>query len=594
MKKFFTVFLLIAALLIPLGAAAYDFEAGGIYYNITGSNTVSVTYKDTNYNCYSGTVSIPSSVTSGGVQYTVTSIGRFAFRANPNLTAVNIPNSVTTLEYASFYQCTGLTSMSIPSSVTLLEQFVFRNCSSLTQVTFANPNTEIWAQAFQYCTSLTDVTLPQALENIGAGLFYGCTALEHIDIPSTVTSIYMYAFYNCVNLAEINIPDATVDIATDAFENTAWYDNQPDGVIYAGKVAFGYKGQMPSNTNITLASDTRAIGTAAFNGQDNLAGITIPASVCHVGLNCLGDCESLTRITVESGNTTYDSRNNCNAIIETASNTLVAGCMNTVIPNTVTGIGSYAFNYCTGLTEINLPNSITTIGERAFRGCIRLTSITIPASVNSIGATICSECYNLKTMKVANGNTTYDSRNNCNAIIETATNTVIAGCAHTVIPDGITTIGDHAFYGQFNMTYVVIPATVTSIANYGFQLQSEYYNQLKTTICKAVTPPAMTGTSFHYISYEQGVLYVPRASISAYQNDEWWGRFVDIRAIEDLKNGDVNDDGNIDISDATTLISYLLNGDVSAIRIYNADFNQDGTVDISDATRLISFLLNGY
>ncbi len=107
---------------------------------------------------------------------------------------------------------------------------------------------------------------------------------------------------------------------------------------------------------------------------------------------------------------------------------------------TVTSIGEWAFYNCSSLTSINITNSVTSIGELAFYGCSNLTSITIPSSVNSIGESAFLNCKSLTQIKVAPDNPVYDSRDNCNAIIETKSNTLIAGCASTVIPNSVTTI----------------------------------------------------------------------------------------------------------------------------------------------------------
>ena len=139
-----------------------------------------------------------------------------------------------------------------------------------------------------------------------------------------------------------------------------------------------------SLTSITIPSSVTSIGEKAFDACTSLTSITIPSSVKTIGrLAFRGG--SLTQIKVDSGNPVYDSRNNCNAIIETKSNTLIAGCATTTIPNSVTSIGESAFWWCKSLTSITIPNSVTSIGESAFWGCKSLTSITIPSSVTSIG-----------------------------------------------------------------------------------------------------------------------------------------------------------------------------------------------------------------
>ena len=195
----------------------------------------------------------------------------------------------------------------------------------------------------------------------------------------------------------------------------------------------------------TFSNSVTRIGDDAFYCCTGLTNITIPDSVTSIGENAFLDCTGLISINVDDKNTVYDSRKNCNAIIETATNTLIAGCKNTVIPDDVTNIGPYAF-YRQGITNIVIPKSVTSIGKSAFHGCHKLVSINI-----------------------SDKNTVYDSRNNCNAIIETATNTLITGCKNATIPDNVTSIGVDAFYCCTDLTDIIIPDSVTSIGSRAFE-----------------------------------------------------------------------------------------------------------------------------
>ncbi|MBQ9576811.1 MAG: leucine-rich repeat domain-containing protein, partial [Muribaculaceae bacterium] len=260
------------------------------------------------------------------------------------------------------------------------------------------------------------------------------------------------------------------------------HDFKVDGIYYningnEAEVTHGkdiysrYHGAVPIPASVTYNGTTypvTSIGQQAFARCSALTSVEIPNSVTSIGRWAFTECTGLTGIVVESGNATFDSRDNSNAIIETFSNTLIVGCKNTTIPNSVTAIGDEAFANNSGLTSIDIPNSVTSIGHQAFVYCSGLTRIDIPNSVTEIGMLAFAECTGLTCIVVENGNPRYDSRDNCNAIIETADNTLFLGCKNTIIPNTVTAIGDRAFAYCHGLTSLDIPNSVTAIGDQAF------------------------------------------------------------------------------------------------------------------------------
>ena len=237
----------------------------------------------------------------------------------------------------------------------------FNGCSGLTSITIPNSVTSIGGNAFYLCSGLTSITIPNSVTSIGSGTFFCCWGLTSVTIPNSVTSIGDGAFFGCSGLTSVNIPNSVTSIGEMAFYCCS------------------------SLTSITIPNSVTSIGTEAFHGCSSLTSVTIPNSVTSIGFGAFAECSGLTSLKVESGNTVYDSRDNCNAIIESSTNTLIYGCKNTTIPNSVTSIGYGAFAACSGLTSVTIPNSVTSIGFGAFAECSGLTSVTIPSSVTSIG-----------------------------------------------------------------------------------------------------------------------------------------------------------------------------------------------------------------
>ena len=581
-----------------------------------------------------------SGLTSVTIPNSVTSIGDYAFSVCSGLTSVEIPNSVTTIGDYAFMYCRGLTSITIPNSVKTIGSYAFYGCSGLTSVTIPNSVTSIGDYAFNGCSGLTSVEIPNSVTSIGDGAFAYCSGLtkvivpdiaawcnisfdgyaanplsyaKHIYsdenteitdlvIPNSVTSIGSYAFYNCSGLTSVTIPNSVKTIGKSAFSRCSSLTSVTIGnsvTSIGSDVFYGCNGLINVNINSnsiiskTYSSESNlknifgsqvksyiigdgvtSIGNSAFEGCSGLTSITIPNSVTTIGRSVFKDCSGLKKVIVPdiaawcnisfgnyAENPLYYAKH-----IFSDENTEITDL---VIPNSVTSIGSRAFEGCSGLTSITIPNSVTSIGSGAFVSCSGLTSITIGNSVTSIGSVAFYSCSGLKSVTIPNsvtsigdyafkgcsgltsivvekGNTKYDSRNNCNAIIETASNTLIRGCKTTVIPNSVKTIGSYAFDGCIGLTSVTIPNSVTSIGSSAFY----YCIGLKSvTLPNSVTNigyDAFSGCTglkkltsyiqkpfYIYNNCWKGVnksipLYVPARTKEKYQSANFWKDFTNI------------------------------------------------------------------
>ncbi|MGN0140604.1 MAG: leucine-rich repeat protein [Roseburia sp.] len=332
------------------GKLATTYTEGDFSYQVSNSKATI-----TKYNGAGGAVSIPDKI--GG--YTVTAIGRQAFKNVTALTSVTIPDTVTEIAAEAFYN-TGLTSIKLPASLETLGYSIIAK------------------------TSVAEITIPKSLKNLpsdNTGALSGCETLKkvvfadgsttvtrvcrnspyltQVVIPDTVTKIENYAFKDCNSLASITIPANVKEIGVEAFRNTAL-------------------------TSLTLPDGIEKLGTGMIDGT-KITEIAIPSSLKEGGMNAdgrgafgiLSRCETLKKVVFKEGITTIPPKvcYYCTSATEI------------VIPSSVTKIGDYAFTACTGMTEFTLPTGVTDIGYQAFAKNENLAKVVIYDKVTTIHST---------------------------------------------------------------------------------------------------------------------------------------------------------------------------------------------------------------
>ena len=359
------------------------------------------------------------------------------------------------------------------------------NITSFDELQYFTGLTSIPSYAFNGCNKLLAITIPNSVTSIGKSAFESSSELRSITIPNSVKYIGESAFYRCWKLASIVIPNGVISIGKDAFRNC----------------------------NV-------------------LASITIGNSVTSISKSAFVDCNALTSIKVESSNPKFDSRDGCNAIIETSSNTLFMGFGCTTIPNSVTVIGDSAFAYCRSLTSVTIPNSVTTIKEHAFSCCFELTSVTIPNSVTFIGDNAFHYC-DIQSIIIPNSITSIGSDvfSSCDRLssvsipnsVTSIGDNAFSGCrslTSITIPEGVTSIGESAFAYCRDLTSVTIPSSVSSIGEKVFDdCGLMFLTSLKTD------PTSIPDNVFDSEAYATMTLYVPEGCIDKYKGTEGWDNF---------------------------------------------------------------------
>lgn len=428
-------------------------EINGICYELDSTTKTAKVISGGNY---TGSVIIPASVTQSGVEYEVTVIGEDAFSHCFELNSISIPNSITAIENSAFLNCLSLMYLALPVSVTNIGNYAFAYCQYMKSVVIPKSVTEIGYAAFAGCESLTSFSVDSenpvykfengmllADDNTTLVAYLGDRSEIKVIIPSTVKTIFNRAFLDCDWLTEVVIPNSVTTIGERAFYGCSSLSDieLPNSVKRIEMFAFE---DCESIESIDIKEGTEFVGLGAFAKCSKMTSITFPSTATTIEDWVLMGCKSLQKIVVGDNNPTYDSRNGCNALIETSNNTLLYGCSNTVIPESVSVIDTMSFEGV-GIKHLYIPSSVQSIGRYAFRGCFALESIEVdPANPN------------------------YDSRDNCNALIEKKSNTLIRGCVNTTIPPGVEHIGENAFDALVGMETFTIPEGVKSIGIWAF------------------------------------------------------------------------------------------------------------------------------
>ena len=444
-----------------------------------------------------------SGLTSVTIPDSVTSIGGRAFEGCSGLTSVTIPDSVTSIGEDAFSGCSGLKSVTIGNGLSSIGFHPFRGCSGLMSISVGSGNanyksvnglllskdgktlvqgvngdvvipdsvTSIRSYAFEGCSGLRSVTMPNSVTSIGNHVFSGCNGLTSVTIPNSVTSIGSYAFADCSGLMSISVGSGNAN-----YKSVNGLLLSKDGKTLVQGV----------NGDVVIPDSVTSIRSYAFEGRSGLTSVTIPNSVTSIGKYAFWWCSGLTSVTIGNGVTSIGEGafRSCNGLasvyitdlakwcgisfgddsdnpLSYAHNLYLNGAKVTAlaIPYSVTSIGSYAFNGCSGLTSVAIPDSVTSIGSSAFSGCSGLTSVAIPDSVTSIESSAFSGCNGLTSVTIPNSVTSIGDYafSGCN------------GLTSVTIPNSVTSIGDYAFRGCSSLTSVTIPNSVTRIGDWAFE-----------------------------------------------------------------------------------------------------------------------------
>ncbi len=433
------------------GIEASAVSINDLKYRLFNEETeVEITYCDKEV---TGDFIIPSSVEGKPV----TSIGHDAFAECVGITRIDMPNTIVKIDDFAFHMCTGLTNITLSENIEYIGDSSFSLCNNMLTINLPNSLKYIGDCAFSDCRRMTSITIPENILYVGVLAFAYCESITtvnfnalncntmgtnlnnntafaycysfaYLNIGENVRKIPKYAFLNCTNLCDVIVPDSVISIGYQAFGNTPWYDNQPEGPVYAGKVLYCYNGNMPFDTELLINTDTVGIADYAFQYcGSNLKSINIPNTVQTIGEGAFRNCVNLHL---------------------------------TNLSDSLTSIGNYSFENCEGLTDIAFGDGVTSIGDYAFSGCIQLENITVSNGLSNLG-----EYAFYQTLWYGNWLNTQSEDVQYIGKVACGYN----GTAQNIsINPGTISIAPGAFSGNFNLTSISIPNSVTNIGRFAF------------------------------------------------------------------------------------------------------------------------------
>lgn len=523
----------------------------------------------------SGKVIIPSTLGT----YPVTNIGKNAFKSCRSITDITIPNGVKIIDEYAFDGCSNIISITIPSSLKTIKNYAFYYCANIEKVYITdlkawceidcygdyevNKSPMIFADELYLNGEILsgELVIPEGTTSIASCAFWGCSEITSVSMPNSVTRIGEFAFRKCTSLAEIEASNNITTVGEDAFYNTAWFDNQPNGIVYVGSVAYKYKGTPPSN--LTIKNGTKGIADYAFVDYDNITQVSLPPSLENIGVYSFFSCDSITELT---------------------------------IPNSVTKIENHAFYSCNKLVELNAGVGLTNIGYGAFSDCELLQNINLPDKPINIAARAFSNTawYNSQPEGLVYvGKVLYEQKGLCPYDI--------------TVKDGTLAIAESAFSGDIYLEFLTLPSSLVSIGNHAFNGCRKLENLAITKNALQISENAFNYTNIKRIDFGgtkdewQAMPYSKNESFAnakiicicmgehSFTNEQ--DLVCDACNYKKFILGDINHSGTVpDLDDVVALAQIVAGWGEVSHNEFALDVNDDGKKTLDDVVWLAQYV----